>query len=243
MSADRIRLSADALIVFTAFLHRTEKGRNRKFLTFGFSSYLCSMELQEQLRQIKRALHSMMNGPVSQAMRNKGLTYKVNFGVEKPRLEEFSHELPKTYELAAALWKENIRECRLLASMLMPVADFPADLADVWVEQILFPEEADNLVFYLLSRTSYASERAFVWLADERPMFRYVGYQLLGRLFTEKKVPNRRDMLEYLDHTTTDLRADNTMVKQAAWRSLMKFMDLGIGQERLGNQVLESVGM
>ncbi len=50
-------------------------------------------------------------------------------------------------------------------------------------------------------------------------------------------------MLEYLDHTTTDLRSDNTMVKQAAWRSLMKFMDLGIGQERLGNQVLDSVGM
>ena len=201
------------------------------------------MELQEQLRQIKRALHSMMNGPISQAMRNKGLTYKVNFGVEKPRLEEYAHELPTTYELAAALWKENIRECRLLAGMLMPVEDFPADLADVWVEQILFPEEADNLVFHLLSRTPYASERAFVWLADERPMFRYVGYQLLGRLFTERKVPNRRDMLEYLDHTTPDLRSDNTMVRQAAWRSLMKFMDLGIGQERLGNQVLDSVGM
>lgn len=201
------------------------------------------MELQEQLREIKRALHSMMNGPVSQAMRNKGLNYKVNFGVERPRLEEYARDLPATYELAAALWKENIRECRLLAGMLMPTTAFPADLADVWVEQILFPEEADNLVFHLLSHTPYASERAFVWLADERPMFRYVGYQLLGRLFTEKKIPNRRDMLEYLDHTATDLRSDNRMVKQAAWRSLMKFMDLGIGQERLGNQVLESVGM
>ena len=75
-----------------------------------------------------------MNGPVSQSMREKGLTYKVNFGVELPRLREMAEEWPHNYELAAALWKENIRECRLLAGMLMPTEDFPADLAELWVE-------------------------------------------------------------------------------------------------------------
>ena len=62
-----------------------------------------------------------MNGPVSQSMREKGLAYKVNFGVELPRLREMAEEWPHNYELAAALWKENIRECRLLAGMLMQV--------------------------------------------------------------------------------------------------------------------------
>ena len=80
-----------------------------------------------------------MNGPVSQSMREKGLAYKVNFGVELPRLREMAEEWPHNYELAAALWKENIRECRLLAGMLMPTEDFPADLAELWVEQMNFP--------------------------------------------------------------------------------------------------------
>ena len=44
------------------------------------------MDTAEQLREIKRALRGMMNGVVSASMREKGLTYKVNFGVELPRL-------------------------------------------------------------------------------------------------------------------------------------------------------------
>ena len=46
----------------------------------------CPEELADQLRFIKQSLRGMMNGVLSQSMREKGLTYKVNFGVEMPRL-------------------------------------------------------------------------------------------------------------------------------------------------------------
>ena len=99
---------------------------------------MCDETITEQLRNIKRSLRGVMNGPVSASMREKGLTYKVNFGVELPRLQQMAAGLPHTYELAAALWKEDIRECRLLAGMLMPVEAFGDDLAEVWVEQMHF---------------------------------------------------------------------------------------------------------
>ena len=133
------------------------------------------MTLQEQIREIKKNLRGVMNGPVSQSMREKGLAYKVNFGVELPRLREMAEEWPHNYELAAALWKENIRECRLLAGMLMPTEDFPADLAELWVEQMNFPEEAECTVVHLFARLPYASEKAFAWIAREEPMFRLCG--------------------------------------------------------------------
>ena len=41
------------------------------------------MELTEQLKEIKTQLRLSMNGAVSQSMREKGLVYKLNFGVEK----------------------------------------------------------------------------------------------------------------------------------------------------------------
>ena len=50
------------------------------------------MDTNEELRQIKKALRTMMNGPVSALMRRNGLQYKVNFGVELPRLEDFAKE-------------------------------------------------------------------------------------------------------------------------------------------------------
>ena len=79
--------------------------------------------LREQVRNVKLRLRGVMNGITSTSMRNKGLVYKVNFGVELPRLREMAEELPHTYSLATELWKEDIRECRLLAAMLMPTLE------------------------------------------------------------------------------------------------------------------------
>ena len=73
------------------------------------------MELKETLRKIKTELRLSMNGVASAYMRESGMNYKVNFGVEIPRLREIAAGLPEDHQLAQALWKEDIRECKLLA--------------------------------------------------------------------------------------------------------------------------------
>ena len=64
-----------------------------------------------------------MNGAVSQSMREKGLVYKLNFGVELPRIKSIVC-LRKDHALAQALWKEDIRECKILAGLFQPVDSF-----------------------------------------------------------------------------------------------------------------------
>lgn len=200
-----------------------------------------NMDLAEQVRHIKRSLRGVMNGPVSASMREKGLTYKVNFGVELPRLQQMSKEMPHTYELAARLWKEDIRECRLLAGMLMPAADFQADMAEVWVEQMRFAEEAECSVMHLFCHTDWASQKAFEWIAAEEPMKQLCGYLMLARLFMKGAVPNERDAQEYLDQTRVALVEGNTQVRLAASKALYKFMDLGTEQEKAGDELLNSL--
>ena len=46
-----------------------------------------------------------MNGAVSQSMREKGLVYKLNFGVELPRIKMIAENYEKNHDLAQALWK------------------------------------------------------------------------------------------------------------------------------------------
>lgn len=45
-------------------------------------------------------------------MREKGLVYKLNFGVELPRIKGIAAGYEKDHSLAQALWKEDIRECK-----------------------------------------------------------------------------------------------------------------------------------
>ncbi len=196
--------------------------------------------LTQQLQHIKRALRGVMNGPVSSSMRSKGLGYKVIFGVELPRLQQMAEELPHTFELASALWKEDIRECRLLAGMLMPVERMDAELATICVEQMRFQEEAECSVMHLFSRAKWASSQAFEWIARDEAMFQLCGYLLLARLFMQGAMPSERDAEEFLDQTATVLTAGNS-VARAAGKALTKFMDLGPAQERAGERLLRSL--
>ena len=174
-------------------------------------------DIPAQLRAIKQHLRTIMNGPVSASMREKGLTYKVNFGVEVPRLAEWAQTLPHDYQLAAALWKEDIRECRILAAMLMPADCFDAELAEVWVEQMRFAEEAELTVMNLFSRTEWASTKAFEWIAASDTMHQLCGYLLLARLFMKGMRPTERDARELTDQAQSlDADAPQALRRAAA---------------------------
>ena len=83
------------------------------------------MEIDERIKEIKQSFRQMMDGAVAQSMREKGVDYKLNWGATLPRLKEMAEEIKgepnmstdDCYHLAIALWKENVRECKILATM------------------------------------------------------------------------------------------------------------------------------
>ena len=184
-----------------------------------------------------------MNGVLSGSMRLQGLNYRVNFGVDQPRLIELAGEMPHTAALAARLWKEDIRELRLLAPMLMPPDRMDEELALLWIEQLRFAEEAQVLVMHLLCHLPSASGIAFRLVADDRPMSRLVAWLLLGRLFMAKKRPSQRDADELLDHLESELsaRGNDPELQRTALNTLYKFMDLGEAEEARGERLLQGL--
>lgn len=197
--------------------------------------------LGEQLRGVKRDLRAMMNGVASASMRQKGLAYKVIFGVELPRLQVMAAGLPHMAALARALWSENIRECRLLAPMVQPVETFlPAD-AEEWVATMHYPEEAEVCSLHLFARLPYASDLAFRWMARDEEMVRLCGFTLVARLLTLGARPGERDGAELLDQAEAALRGDTPAVQRAAGKALVKYMDLGPDEEARGEALLASL--
>ncbi|MBL1488736.1 DNA alkylation repair protein, partial [Klebsiella pneumoniae] len=82
-----------------------------------------------------------------------GLGYHLNWGVTLPRLREKADAIGKDYDLAIALWKENVRECKILATMIMPPDKILPEVVDIWMEQtdtVEIAEQASmNLYQYL----------------------------------------------------------------------------------------------
>lgn len=164
-----------------------------------------------------------MNGMVSQSMREKGMEYKLNFGIEYPRIKEIAAGYEPDHELAQALWKENIRECKILAGLLQPADTFYPEIADIWIEGMDYPELAEYTVMNLFQRLPYASEVVFRWMADEREMFQLCGFLLMARLLMKGEKLNERAEAEFLDQACTAVEGDCGSVQKAASVALRKY--------------------
>ena len=135
----------------------------------------------DEVRDIKKSLRLAMNGVVSTLQRRQGLDYKINFGVEIPRLKGIADAHAKSRELATALWQDNIRECKMLAIMLMPQEGF-GEVAEEWIGSTRFTEIADHLAMHLLCRLPDAWDKALQWCARTEGMYRYCGYMTISHL-------------------------------------------------------------
>ena len=155
--------------------------------------------ITDQVKEIKQQFHLYMDGVASSSMREKGVEYKINWGLKISDLKTIASKYEKQRELAVELWKSNSRECKILAVMLMPVEEFTADFAQLWMEQTPTTEIAQYLAFYLVQHTVDAADLAFQWIASKEPIYQECGYNTLSGLFSQGKQPTARDMQELID--------------------------------------------
>lgn len=177
--------------------------------------------MHETVREIKSKLRLFMNGVLSQSLREKGLKYRLIFGVELPRLKEIASGYEQSHELAQSLWKEDIRECKILAGYLQPSNTFDPELADFWMESVHNTELADYLCMILFRRLPYASQKAFEWIASGERIKMYTGFRLMTHLFTILGTEmNERSRNEFIDQAQAVLQGDDLLIKQAAQSAL-----------------------
>lgn len=180
----------------------------------------------QKLMEIKRSFRLLMNGPVSQSMREKGMDYKLNWGVSLPHLQEMAREYGKDRDLAIALWKEDIRECKILATLIMPANEMSRELVDVWMEQLHSQEMAEMLSFHLLQHLDFAPALAYEWMASDKDLYQLTAYHLLSRLFLRGQEPNERGINEFLDQAAVALQSDNMGLRHAAANCVTRFASL-----------------
>lgn len=157
-----------------------------------------------------------MNGVASTGMRGAGIEYKLIFGVGIPQLKEIASETGKSSELAVALWKEDIRECRILAALVYPEDQFLPDMADLWIEQIRYPDLAEVCSMYLFSRMKNAAEAAFRWIASDNAIIRYCGFLTLAHLLRGEREMGPRYVQEVKDQAEAAISGKDILCAQAA---------------------------
>lgn len=200
-------------------------------------------QARDKAQEIKRSFRLVMDGQTAQSMRDKGAAYKLNWGAAVPMLRTMADEIGQDYELALELWKADVRECKILATMLMPHDAICPEMVDLWMEQTPTQEIAEQATFNLYRHLPFAAEKAYRWMADGRTLYQLCGFLLITRLFMNGQEPNTRGINEFIDQALAALQGDNLAVRKAAAQALRRFADLGLVYERMAKSAAKQAGL
>ena len=225
---------------------------------------MSTQTIDQKVKEIKQTFRQMMDGATARSMREKGLDYRLNWGATIPRLRQMADEIisevrgedkevPTSHlsfltSLSIALWKENVRECKILATMLMPADEVPPEVIDIWMEQTPTLEIAEQAAFHLYQHLPYAADKAFEWLASPSDLPQICGYHVFSRLFMRGQEPNERGINEFLDQAVTALSSPPSSeyglaLQKAAMQAVIHFADLSLMHRRLAQSATKRAGL
>ena len=124
------------------------------------------MTTLEKVLELKAKVKHLMNAEVADAMRREGIIYKVNYGVSIPELKALAKPYLGDHELALELFREEIRECKLLATMIDDPELITGEQLDEWANDFTNPEIVEKVCGNLFWKTGmpYRAALSGVWM-------------------------------------------------------------------------------
>lgn len=194
--------------------------------------------MQDIIKDMRTRCRLAMNGVASTSMRQRGLTYKVNFGLNIQQIKDLSSRYQPDAALAATLWKEDTRELKILATLLYPVKDFNEEMANSWVTEIPNQEIREQVCLNLFQNLSYANQLALAWANSENEDIRASGYWLLTRLFLTKSA--NTISTNVFSFILEDAITNNTFIRNAA---LLALKQIGRQSREQANWILNKLSI
>lgn len=150
-----------------------------------------------------------MNGVISTSMRQKGMNYRLIFGVPFPEIKRIAATHEPDAELARAMWKEDVREMKILATLLFPTGSMTQEEALAWMREIPYPEIAEQCCNNLFPSVQQPDQLALKFLADKKsPFGRMCGFLLWAQLFKKNLAVEKSRVEAFLAECTCTIHPD-----------------------------------
>jgi 3-methyladenine DNA glycosylase AlkD len=127
---------------------------------------------------ILKKLKSLSRARALEGMAKYGITPEKTYGVSIPDLRKVAKEIGKDHELAQQLWELNIRETRILASMIDDPVLVTEKQMDNWVKEFDYWEICDQVCQNLFIYTKFAYQKAIGWSKKDEEFVKRAGFAL-----------------------------------------------------------------
>lgn len=186
-----------------------------------------SSSVDDDVKKIKRSFRLFMNGVASSSMRDKGLEYKINWGIPVTRLRDMAAQYAPSVALAERLWESDVRECKILATMLMPAERFSEPMALSWLSACNNQEMVEMLVFNLVQNMPGVETFVVSLLRSDEPNAPLAALHLVSRLVARQNVAFMTDEVvsSFAQLVIKALNGTDAVLKHAALNSVTRYVD------------------
>lgn len=138
--------------------------------------------IERQISYLLQKVKRMMNGEAVASMQAKGVNYARNFGVAIPDLRQIAKQITPNADLASRLWKMDLREAKILATMLFPYAEMTNVQAKKWIKECVTLELREQAAMHLFSHLPFAIPLSLECISSNHEGEEVIGYLTLIRL-------------------------------------------------------------
>ncbi|NDV77506.1 DNA alkylation repair protein [Dysgonomonas sp. 511] len=188
------------------------------------------------IRDMRKRCRLAMNGVTSSSMRQKGMAYKLNFGLVIQQIKDIARHYDADARLANTLWKEDVRELKILATILYPLSAFTEHDAEMWVKEIPNQEIREQVCANLFQNLAFANKLIYDWKNSREENIRTTAYWLLARLSLSKTLePVQAKEFKYI---LDDIISSDIFLRNAA---ILALKHIGRQSKEEGDTILQKL--
>lgn len=132
-----------------------------------------------------------------EGMARFGINPKRAFGVRVPILRQLAKKIGKNQKLSCNLWKTEIHEARILASMVCPIEELTEKQMEEWVKGFDSWDVCDQCCMNLFSNNPLGWKKAMEWPERKEEFVRRAGFALMACLAWQDKKAKDSDFLKF----------------------------------------------
>jgi len=169
------------------------------------------MEYEKVIKKLK----SLSNPEAIIGMARYGITPENTYGASIPNLRKIAKEEGINHKLAQRLWNTNIRETKILASMIEDPEMVTDEQIEGWVKEFNYWEICDQCCMNLFEKTKFAYKKAVEWSSREKEFIKRAGFVLMARLAVSDKKADDKRFEKFFPIIKREATDDRNYVKKA----------------------------
>lgn len=158
-------------------------------------------------------------------------------GVRIPELRRLAREIGTDHRLALALWRSEIHEARILASMIEDPARVTERQVESWVADFDSWDLCDQCCGNLFDHLPFAYDKAMEWSGRDEEFVKRAAFAVMAWAAVHDKAADDRVFLDFLPVIEREAADDRNFVKKAVNWSLRQ---VGKRNRRLHRAALAS---